>query len=45
MDESLRLCTILPWWWVRAQKEQEPKHPLWLVMEKRTGSIAGTGRR
>ncbi len=45
MESMLRLCTIRPWWWVRAQKEQEPKQPLWLVMEKRTGSRAGMASR
>jgi hypothetical protein len=33
IDELLRLWMILPWWWVRAQNEQAPKHPRWLVME------------
>ena len=43
IESMLRLWMILPWWWVRAQNEQEPKHPRWLTTENLTGSRAGTG--
>jgi hypothetical protein len=45
IESRLLLCTIRPWWWVSAQKEQDPKQPLWLVMENLTGSRAGMGSR
>src|SRR5574341_754166 len=43
MDSTLRLCTILPWWCVSAQKEHEAKHPRWLTTENLTGASAGIG--
>ena len=41
IESLLRLWMMRPWWCVRAQKEQAPKHPRWLVTENCTGSSAG----
>ena len=41
-EGMVRRWILRPWWRERAQKEQSPKQPRWLVRLKRTSSSAGT---